>query len=125
MPQRDPVTRTQMFLLREGILDEKGINQLEKEVEDELQIAVDRALEALPPAPESITKFVYSPDLDPTSSAFDTQALVPEAPADGKKPAGQDHGRPDHDHAARRDEARRAHRDLRRRRRRLQPRRIS
>src|SRR5258707_1449123 len=27
---RDPVTRTQMFLLREGILDEKGINQLEK-----------------------------------------------------------------------------------------------
>ncbi len=36
--QRDPVTRTQMFLLREGILDEKGINQLEKEVEAELQI---------------------------------------------------------------------------------------
>ena len=33
---RDPVTRTQMFLLREGILDEKGINQLEKEVEAEL-----------------------------------------------------------------------------------------
>src|SRR5438046_9607316 len=44
--QRDPVPRTQMFLLREGILDEKGINQLEKEVEAELQIAVDQALEA-------------------------------------------------------------------------------
>ncbi len=43
---RDPVTRTQMFLLREGILDEKGINQLEKEVEAEIQVAVDRALEA-------------------------------------------------------------------------------
>jgi 2-oxoisovalerate dehydrogenase E1 component len=87
--QRDPVTRTQMFLLREGILDEKGINQLEKEVEAELQTAVDRALEALPPAPESITKFVYSPDLDPASSAFDTQAAVPEVAADGKKPAGK------------------------------------
>src|SRR5450631_2287472 len=87
--QRDPVTRTQMFLLREGILDEKGINQLEKEVEAELQIAVDQALEALPPVPESITKFVYSPDIDPASSAFDTPALVPEAPADGKKPAGK------------------------------------
>ncbi len=87
--QRDPVTRTQMFLLREGILDEKGINQLEKEVEAELQIAVDQALEALPPAPESILNFVYSPDLDPASSAFDTQALVPEVPADGKKPAGK------------------------------------
>jgi 2-oxoisovalerate dehydrogenase E1 component len=87
--QRDPVTRTQMFLLREGILDEKGINQLEKEVDAELQIAVDRALQALPPAPESITKFVYSPDLDPASSTFDTQAVVPEVPADGKKPAGK------------------------------------
>src|ERR1700736_1725090 len=87
--QRDPVTRTQMFLLREGILDEKGINQLEKEVEAELQTAVDKALEALPPAPESVTKFVYSPDLNPASSTFDTQAVAPEAPADGKKPAGK------------------------------------
>src|SRR5271165_6668545 len=87
--QRDPVTRTQMFLLREGILDEKGINQLEKEVEAELQAAVDLALEALPPAPESITKFVYSPDLDPASSVFDTQPVTPEVPADGKKPAGK------------------------------------
>ena len=38
---------------------------------------------------------------------------------------GEDHGRPDQRYAARRDEARRAHRDLRRRRGRLQPRRIS
>jgi 2-oxoisovalerate dehydrogenase E1 component len=87
--QRDPVTRTQMFLLREGILDEKGINQLEQEVEAELQIAVDKALEALPPAPESIMQFVYSPDLDPASSAFDTQPAAPEVPADGKKPAAK------------------------------------
>src|ERR1700736_4874682 len=87
--QRDPVTRTQMFLLREGILDEKGINQLEQEVEAELQKAVDAALEALPPAPESVMSFVYSPDLDPASSTFDTQAAVPEVPVDGKKPAGK------------------------------------
>src|ERR1700683_3715038 len=79
--QRDPVTRTQMFLLREGILDEKGINQLEKEVEAELQTAVDAALEALPPAPESVTRFVYSPDLDPASSTFDTQPVLAELPA--------------------------------------------
>ncbi len=85
--QRDPVTRTQMFLLREGILDEKGITQLEKEVEAELQIAVDRALEALPPAPESVMNFIYSPDVDVTSSAFDTAAAASEAGADGKKPA--------------------------------------
>ena len=87
--QRDPVSRTQMFLLREGILDDKGINQLEKEVDAELQAAVDRALEALPPAPESVTQFVYSPDLDPSSSAFDTQPAAAEAPAEGKKPAAK------------------------------------
>jgi len=85
--QRDPVTRTQMFLLREGILDEKGITELEKEVEAELQAAVDLALDALPPVPESITKYVYSPDVDPSSPTFDTQPAPPESAAtpDGKK----------------------------------------
>ena len=86
---RDPVTRTQMFLLREGILDEKGITQLEKQVEEELQIAVDQALEALPPAPESITKYLYSPDVDPTSAVFSTQPVEGPATADGKKPAAK------------------------------------
>jgi len=82
--QRDPVTRTQMYLLREGILDDKGINQLEKEVEAELQVAVDRALEALPPPPESVMNFVYSPDIDVTSSTFDTPPATESSP-DGKK----------------------------------------
>src|SRR6201997_1493163 len=84
---RDPGSRTQMFLLREGILDEKGINELEKKVEEELQAAVDKALEALPPAPESVMQYVYSPDLDPTSATFDTQAVVAPDSSDGKKPA--------------------------------------
>jgi 2-oxoisovalerate dehydrogenase E1 component len=82
---RDPITRTQMFLLREGILDEKGINQLEKQVEEDLQAAVDQALEAALPKPETITDYVYSPYLDPTSSAFDTEPAV-AAGSDGKKP---------------------------------------
>ena len=83
---RDPITRTQMFLLREGILDENGINRLEKQVEEDLQVAVDQALEAAPPKPETVTQYVYSPYLDPTSSAYDTQPAV-AAGSDGKKPA--------------------------------------
>jgi 2-oxoisovalerate dehydrogenase E1 component len=89
---RDPITRMQMFLLREGILDEKGINKLEKQVDEELQAAVDRALHAAPPVPETVTRFVYSLDLDPTSSAFETQpapAKAEPAPTDGKKPAAK------------------------------------
>ena len=86
---RDPVSRTQLFLLREGILDEKGINELEKKVEEDLQAAVDQALAALPPAPETVTQFVYSPDLDPTSSVFDSESSALNDSAEGKKAAAK------------------------------------
>jgi 2-oxoisovalerate dehydrogenase E1 component len=82
---RDPVPRLQMFLLREGILDEKGINEIEKEVEEQIQADADRALAAAIPQPETIYNYVYSPDLDPGSAQFDTQP-APEATADGKRP---------------------------------------
>ena len=49
--KRDPITRLQMLLLREGILDEEGINKLEKEVEEEVQEASDRAAAAAFPEP--------------------------------------------------------------------------
>jgi 2-oxoisovalerate dehydrogenase E1 component len=85
---RDPISRMQMFLIREGILDEKGINKLEKEVEEELQVAVDQALAAPVAPPESIKQFLYSPDIDPTSAAFDTQVAAVSEPANQeKKPA--------------------------------------
>jgi len=88
---RDPVHRLQLFLLREGILDEKGINKIESEVEEQIQADADRALEAAVPQPDTIYNFVYSPDLDPTSAAFETQpttaAPTPETAGDGKRPA--------------------------------------
>jgi 2-oxoisovalerate dehydrogenase E1 component len=88
---RDPITRMQMFLIREGILDEKGINQLEKKVEEEMQVAVDRALEAKFPTPDTITQYIYSPDIDPTAARFETQPVFPQvveaAPVEGKKPS--------------------------------------
>jgi 2-oxoisovalerate dehydrogenase E1 component len=82
---RDPITRMQMFLIREGILDEKAINKLEKDVEDGLQIAVDQALEAALPAPDTVMRYIYSPDLAPTSDAFATEPAPVAAPTDGKK----------------------------------------
>ena len=89
---RDPITRMQLFLIREGILDEKAINKLEKEVEDELQAAVDKALAAAAAPPETIKEFLYSPDIDPTSPAFDTQVASPntgeEANPSGPSAAG-------------------------------------
>jgi 2-oxoisovalerate dehydrogenase E1 component len=84
---RDPITRMQMFLIREGILDEKGINQLEKQVEDDLQVAVDQALAAPPPSPDTIMQYIYSPDLDVTSSALQAEPASAALAADGKKVA--------------------------------------
>ena len=75
--ERDPITRFQLFLVREGILDEKGIDDLEKDVEAEIQEASDRAVAAALPEAGSYKNFVYSPDLDPTSSEFQTEALHP------------------------------------------------
>src|SRR5271165_5353987 len=63
--ERDPITRFQLFLVREGILDEKGVDELEKDVEAEVQEASDRAVEAKIPEPDSYKLYVYSPDLDP------------------------------------------------------------
>jgi 2-oxoisovalerate dehydrogenase E1 component len=74
--QRDPITRMQMFLIREGILDEKGINSLEKSVDDEIQQATDKALAAAIPTPDTILNHVYSPFLDPKSKDFETPALT-------------------------------------------------
>ena len=48
--ERDPITRFQLFLVREGILDEKGIDELEKDVDAEIQEASDRAVAAALPA---------------------------------------------------------------------------
>ena len=44
--KRDPVTRLQMFLIRENILDEAGVNKLEKSVDQEVEAAADQALKA-------------------------------------------------------------------------------
>jgi len=79
--ERDPITRFQLFLVREGILDEKGVDELEKDVEAEVQEASDRAVEAALPAADSYKLYVYSPDLDPASSTFQTEAVHP-APSD-------------------------------------------
>jgi len=75
--ERDPITRFQLFLVRDGILDEKGIDELEKDVNEEIQEASDRAVAAALPEPNSYKQFVYSPDLDPTSAALQTEAVHP------------------------------------------------
>jgi 2-oxoisovalerate dehydrogenase E1 component len=77
--QRDPISKFQMVLIREGILDEAGVTALEQQVDDEIQAATDRALAAPFPEVSSIERFVFSEELKPTSEAF---ASTPAVSAD-------------------------------------------
>jgi len=72
--QRDPLPKFALFLVREGILEESEIEALEAEVDREIIEATDRALAAELPSPDSIYKWVYSPDVDPTSRDFEATA---------------------------------------------------
>jgi 2-oxoisovalerate dehydrogenase E1 component len=67
---RDPLSKFSLFLVREALLDQKEIEALEADVDREVREAADRALAAEPPPADSILVNVYSPDVDPTSSAF-------------------------------------------------------
>src|ERR1700730_14376426 len=70
--ERDPVRNLTRFLIDEGIASEAEIAKWQEEIDAEVNEAADRALAAELPKPESAFEYVYSPDLDPTSSAFDT-----------------------------------------------------
>ena len=72
---RDPISRMQMWLLREGILDEDAINRLERQVDEEVQRAADKALMAALPKVDSIMRHVYSENLSVTDARFMTSAV--------------------------------------------------
>jgi 2-oxoisovalerate dehydrogenase E1 component len=77
---RDPLSKFSLFLVREGLLDQKEIEALEADVDREVREAADQALAAEPPAADSILVNVYSPDVDPTSSAFAAEPQFHGAP---------------------------------------------
>ena len=104
--ERDPITRMQMFLIREGILDENSINKLERSVDQQVQEASDQAVDAVLPARDTYNKFVFSPDLDPRSSAFATPPQF-ELKQEGDAKAGADKTMADLINSTLRDEMRR------------------
>jgi 2-oxoisovalerate dehydrogenase E1 component len=72
--RRDPLNAFPRRLVAEGIASEDELRAMREEVDREVLAAADAALAAPPPDPEQVTRFVYSPDVDPTSAAFRTDA---------------------------------------------------
>jgi len=50
------------------------LQQIKDQIDREVTAAADQALESPQPDPQSATRYVYSPDVDPTSKEFDTEA---------------------------------------------------
>ena len=74
--ERDPVKRFGTRLIDERIIDQDGLQQLKDEIDREINDAADAALASPQPSPETVTDYVYSPNVDPTSSDFDTEENV-------------------------------------------------
>jgi 2-oxoisovalerate dehydrogenase E1 component len=70
---RDPITRFARFLLDEGIASESEIDGLKRNADDLIEQAANDAVAAAKPEKSTATRYVYSPDVDPTSGQFDTE----------------------------------------------------
>ena len=74
--ERDPLRLHARFLVQEGLASEDELTAIGVEAEREVAEAAERALQAEKPGRETAGLWVFSPDVDPGSAAFDT----PEQP---------------------------------------------
>jgi 2-oxoisovalerate dehydrogenase E1 component len=70
---RDPLTTFPAWLVAQGHATEAQLEKIREETDAVVLAATDAALAAEQPGPETIERFVYSPDIDPTSEQFDTE----------------------------------------------------
>jgi len=73
---RDPLVKMRAALLARGLATEDDFAEIAADVDREIARATDDAIASPKPTPDTAGLWVYSPDVDPTSSAFET----PEEP---------------------------------------------
>src|SRR6185437_12514143 len=71
--ERDPLNRFPKYLLEHGVATQAELDEIARQVAEEVQVASDTALASPQPATDTIFQYVYSPDVDPTSEQFDTE----------------------------------------------------
>jgi 2-oxoisovalerate dehydrogenase E1 component len=72
--RRDPVTTFADYLVSSGVMSRGALEQLMQEVDLEIQEVTERVLKAPQPHKGSALRYLYSETVDPTSSAFETEA---------------------------------------------------
>ena len=73
---RDCLRTYARFLIEEGIVQQADLDRIKAEVETSLRRASDEALEYSQPPVETATRFVFSPDVDPTSDRFAVNPVI-------------------------------------------------
>jgi 2-oxoisovalerate dehydrogenase E1 component len=79
--KRDPIAKFAAFLKSQDFVTDDELAELARDVDREIGEAADAALKAPKPAKDSAGLWVYSPDVDPTSSGFETSP-APEGKPD-------------------------------------------
>ena len=72
--RRDPLARMRHYLKSESLATDEDFADILASVEREVHEAAEQALTAPNPRPETAALYVYSPDVDPASDAFATEA---------------------------------------------------
>ncbi len=72
--RRDPLRRFSEFLVSQQLASDDDLAAIAADVERDVNDAAQQALKAPKPAKNTAELWLYSPDVDPTSSAFDTTA---------------------------------------------------
>jgi 2-oxoisovalerate dehydrogenase E1 component len=78
--RRDPLVTFPALLQAEGVARAEELAALREAVDREVSLATDAALAAPAPEAETATHWVHSPDVDPTSPAFQTEPQPAGAP---------------------------------------------
>ncbi|MCC7007885.1 MAG: dehydrogenase E1 component subunit alpha/beta [Acidobacteria bacterium] len=72
--RRDPLAKFAAYLRSRDVLTDADLAAIASDVDREVAEAADAAIQAPKPTPDTVTRYVYSPDVDPTSPAFESVA---------------------------------------------------
>jgi 2-oxoisovalerate dehydrogenase E1 component len=71
--RRDPIIRLGELLTSSELASEDELAAIKRDVDREVNDAAEAAIASEKPSPDTAALFVYSPDVDPTSSSFATE----------------------------------------------------
>jgi 2-oxoisovalerate dehydrogenase E1 component len=77
---RDPLKTFPEYLIQEGLLNQRAIEEIIRDTDEEVQELAQKVLREAPPAPGSSFKFLYSDKVDPCSASFDTEPQLDGEP---------------------------------------------